>query len=319
MSDLLNQLRAHFDAKAVSWRAGSTTQDKSKCRALAYVDARDVMNRLDSVFGPAGWTDSYIETAKGVMLCTLSLRIGGEWISKTDGAGETDVEGEKGKISDAFKRAAVKWGIGRYLYDLPTPWVGYDAQRKQISDDGMRQLQEALTRFAKNSMQAPLPVHATSPSPAEKVDPETGEITSAADFVAQNAPQAEAPKSTTKGGKPSYVPPGGHVLSKAEREARDAARAAQDAQAAQKSSVEVADSMMTTLDGFYDELKSGDINPNEFHIRFNAFEQMRRVAWKSMQREDQARVKEAVTKVQKLWDNARTSGKRGEATGTRAA
>jgi hypothetical protein len=44
-------------------------------------------------------------------------------------AGDSDVEEEKGAISDAFKRAAVKWGIGRYLYDMPTPWVPCEVGR----------------------------------------------------------------------------------------------------------------------------------------------------------------------------------------------
>ncbi len=46
-----------------------------------------------------------------------------EWVWKADGAGQSDIEAEKGALSDAFKRAAVRWGIGRYLYHLPSPWV----------------------------------------------------------------------------------------------------------------------------------------------------------------------------------------------------
>ena len=57
------------------------------------------------------------------MVCNLSIRVGGEWISKEDGAPFTDFEAFKGGISDALKRAAVKYGIGRYLYDAPIQWV----------------------------------------------------------------------------------------------------------------------------------------------------------------------------------------------------
>lgn len=121
--DLFALLSAEFPRHLVSWRAQSLTSDNKKAQALAYIDARDVMRRLDQVFGPDNWSDSYHETPTGRVLCTLSLRINNDWISKTDGAGATDMEGEKGGISDAFKRAAVKWGIGRYLYDLPVPWV----------------------------------------------------------------------------------------------------------------------------------------------------------------------------------------------------
>lgn len=115
-------LSAEFPKAAISWRAQSVTKDGTKAMALAYIDARDVMQRLDDVCGPQGWQDRY-EFAGPRTICYLSVRIGDEWVTKADGAGDTAVEAEKGAISDAFKRAAVKWGIGRYLYDLDAPWV----------------------------------------------------------------------------------------------------------------------------------------------------------------------------------------------------
>jgi hypothetical protein len=122
--NVFQQLAAEFPRAMVSWRAQNITSgDNPKALALAYIDARDVMKRLDAVVGPSNWEDSYEETAKGRVICKLRLCIDGEWVSKSDGAGDTDVESEKGALSDAFKRAAVKWGIGRYLYDLETPWV----------------------------------------------------------------------------------------------------------------------------------------------------------------------------------------------------
>ena len=128
--DIFNALGAPFDQSAVHWRAQKFTKDGSKALALAYLDARDVMMRLDDVVGPANWQDSFAETPKGRVISTISLRIDGDWVSKSDGAGDTAVEGEKGALSDAFKRAAVKWRIGRYLYDMPTIWVPCEAWRK---------------------------------------------------------------------------------------------------------------------------------------------------------------------------------------------
>lgn len=128
--DIFNRLGEPFDQSAVHWRAQNFTKDGSKALALAYLDARDVMMRLDDVVGPANWQDSYAETAKGRVIATISLRIDDEWISKSDGAGDTAVEGEKGALSDAFKRAAVKWRVGRYLYDMPPIWVPCEAWRK---------------------------------------------------------------------------------------------------------------------------------------------------------------------------------------------
>lgn len=121
----MERLADFFPPERISWRVGSTTKDKTKGLALAYIDARDVMQRLDDVMGPANWSDSYRDD-NGTTMCALSLRIDGEWITKEDGSGDTDVEAEKGAVSKALVRAAVKWGIGRYLYDLDSPWVAIE-------------------------------------------------------------------------------------------------------------------------------------------------------------------------------------------------
>ena len=106
------------------------TRDKSKAQALAYLDARDVMDRLDEVCGPENWQTKYDETARGRVLCSIGISIGDEWVWKSDGAGNTAVEGEKGGISDSLKRAAVQWGIGRYLYRMKATWVPCEVNDK---------------------------------------------------------------------------------------------------------------------------------------------------------------------------------------------
>lgn len=121
----LKQLFAEFPRDAVSWRAQTLTGAGDKALALAYIDARDVMDRLDDVCGSENWQDRY-EFHGSRTVCYLSIRVDGEWITKADGAGDSDVEAEKGAISDALKRAAVKWGIGRYLYHIISPWVPCD-------------------------------------------------------------------------------------------------------------------------------------------------------------------------------------------------
>lgn len=119
---MFEQLAAEFPRSAVSWRAQTVTKDGTKALALAYIDARDVMDRLDEVCGPENWSDRY-EFHGARTVCYLAIRVNDEWIVKADGAGDSDVEAEKGAISDALKRAAVKWGIGRYLYHIEAPWV----------------------------------------------------------------------------------------------------------------------------------------------------------------------------------------------------
>ena len=69
-----------------------------------------------------------------------------EWVWKSNGAGQSDIEAEKGQFSDAFKRAAVLWGIGRYLYALPSPWVDLEDGRR-FSDDAMATLTQKLDKW----------------------------------------------------------------------------------------------------------------------------------------------------------------------------
>jgi hypothetical protein len=123
MTDIFAALAAEFPRDAVHWRAQTLAKDGAKALALAYLDARDVMDRLDSVCTPAGWRNSVTETPKGRLIATIEIKIGDEWVGKTDGAGDTAVEGEKGGISDSLKRAAVLWGIGRYLYRMESVWA----------------------------------------------------------------------------------------------------------------------------------------------------------------------------------------------------
>jgi hypothetical protein len=111
-------LRKPIQPNEIEWRVQSAKGGKTTI--VPYIQSRAVMNRFDEAFGPEGWKDEYREwKGKGVM-CTLSV-IGqhGDWISKEDGADDTAIESTKGGISDALKRAAVKWGMGRDLYEYP--------------------------------------------------------------------------------------------------------------------------------------------------------------------------------------------------------
>lgn len=119
---MIEDLKKPFPKEKVSWRSQTMNKEGNRALALAYIDARDVMDRLDEVVGAEFWMDEY-ETTPERTMCRLSIKINDEWVSKTDGAGDTNVEAQKGSISDAFKRAAVKWGVGRYLYDMPAIWV----------------------------------------------------------------------------------------------------------------------------------------------------------------------------------------------------
>lgn len=119
----LAALVAPFAAKEVHWRVGSTTKDKTKGTALAYVEARAVMKRLDSVFGPAGWSFTLRDIAGGFVGRLTVTWPSGSITNREDVGASSEIEPLKGGASDALKRAAVSLGIGRYLYYLPTVWV----------------------------------------------------------------------------------------------------------------------------------------------------------------------------------------------------
>ncbi len=95
------------------------------------------MDRLDKVVGPGNWQDEYRPGPSGGVICGISIYVyepegACGWITKWDGAENTDFEAVKGGLSDAFKRAGVKWGIGRYLYGLEGVWVKCEQRGKSV-------------------------------------------------------------------------------------------------------------------------------------------------------------------------------------------
>lgn len=159
MSDIFEMLAAPFDPSEVDWRMGSMTKDKKRTMALCYIDARTVMDRLDTVCGPQGWQNRYVmEGTKTV--CEIGIKCGDEWVWKADGAGDSDIEAEKGALSDAFKRSAVRWGIGRYLYTLESPWVDVEEGkfgRPEFTAEAKRVLNELLRKKLSQSAAKPEP------------------------------------------------------------------------------------------------------------------------------------------------------------------
>lgn len=106
------------------WKIQTINKEKTKAQCVAYIDARDVMSLLDEVVGPHNWQDRY-EQVNGKFIAGIGIKFNDEWIWKHDTGVAGDFEKEKSEISDAFKRAAVKWGVGRFLYDLDIEWVDY--------------------------------------------------------------------------------------------------------------------------------------------------------------------------------------------------
>jgi len=145
----INDLSKPFDANKISWRVGATTKDKKKGIALAYIDARDAMERLDECLGVANWQSKYPWSDGGRIVCEIGVKIDQEWVWKANGAGSTQVEADKGAFSDSFKRACVLWGIGQYLYDVPNIWMPLN-EYKAFTDDTKKELTKRLAAWQVN-------------------------------------------------------------------------------------------------------------------------------------------------------------------------
>jgi hypothetical protein len=123
-------LHSPFPAEDIEWRVQSCGEKNKKPWAivLAYVTSRAIQDRLDDICKPENW-QLEIKPIDGGYMAGIGIRYDGEWVWKWDGAQKTDIEPLKGGISGAVKRAAVHWGIGRYLYNLKATFA-------DISDRG---------------------------------------------------------------------------------------------------------------------------------------------------------------------------------------
>lgn len=129
--DLLERLSEPFDDHEVKYRAGATSRDKTKAIALAYADPRAYEDRLNALV-PGEWQVEFTPWGERRIICHLTIL--GVTRSSTGESGDSnpDIAGTSAE-AQAFKRACTKFGLGRYLYSLPTQWVDYDAKTKQLT------------------------------------------------------------------------------------------------------------------------------------------------------------------------------------------
>ena len=142
MDEVWRKLAEPFPPGEVQWRVEALSRDKKRALVVPYVDARTVLDRLDKVVGPEGWHDAYevlsvaerlVKDERGERrerLCEVKCRLTVLGVTKED-VGEGD--SLKAAFSDALKRAAVKFGVGRYLYRLEKQWVDYDHEKGRFT------------------------------------------------------------------------------------------------------------------------------------------------------------------------------------------
>ena len=138
-----------FAPEDLEWRLQNTIEESMRGMAVPYVTNRAIQNRLDEVCGPENWYNEFkpwhSNGKKDAQLCGIAIYFEGKgFITKWDGAEDSDIEPIKGGLSDSMKRAAYQWGIGRVLYSLDTVWVDIErrgrsyiikaSERKKLDD-----------------------------------------------------------------------------------------------------------------------------------------------------------------------------------------
>ncbi|WP_291426609.1 single-stranded DNA-binding protein DdrA [Deinococcus sp.] len=130
LSDIQRRLQAPFPAHMVMWKPGAFTKDRSRALMLGHIDARAVQDRLDAIC-PDAWSFE-LEVVAGTSHPVVKGRLTVLGVSREDigEAGEGELGTLKAASSDALKRCAVQFGIGRYLYDLPKQWADWDDSKR---------------------------------------------------------------------------------------------------------------------------------------------------------------------------------------------
>ena len=164
----LTKFRKPLDANEITWKVQGTTKDGSKTIIVPYMDNRAVMSRLDKCFGPPNWKTQFEhtnyrlsdskDTSFGLgCICKLSIKMKGKWVTKVDGADSTRIESFKGSISDAMKRAATQFGMGRDLYEYPKVFI--KGEHKYIPSEIEKKLNQLVQDYKSGNINTPVKVY----------------------------------------------------------------------------------------------------------------------------------------------------------------
>lgn len=179
-AELQTALAVDFAGDDLNFYPVVLNKDQTKGRAATYIDARAVFERLDAVLGVGGWSTAYriIDPATKAVECTLSIRVEDEWVSRSDvgypneaaDANKAEKEPLKAAYSDAIKRAAVQFGVGRGIYslELERDWWEVDEYKKfkerpRVKGEKGRPAPQAARQQAQPAAAAHSPAQAPQP------------------------------------------------------------------------------------------------------------------------------------------------------------
>ncbi|HZR69856.1 MAG TPA: Rad52/Rad22 family DNA repair protein [Burkholderiales bacterium] len=212
---IMAALAAPFPVADVEWRVdGKPREGEKRARCVCYIDARAVQGRLDAVLEPFAWSAEYVALQGGHVECRLTLEVAGRTVTRAD-VGEPNQGGFadalKSAYSDALKRAAVHFGIGRYLYEIPAQYAEVRASGSTwvITDRGLAELRSyyaARCKVAREGAQA-APERTQEPPESAQEPPESAQEPRGAVLRPSSVEQArEVRASAPAGAKPDVAP-----------------------------------------------------------------------------------------------------------------
>lgn len=178
------ELAKPFAPEDLEWRLQKADENGKWGIAVPYVTNRAIQARLDEVVGPENWYNEFKpwhgNGKKEAQICGISIYFEerGQFITKWDGAEDSDIEPVKGGLSDSMKRAAVQWGIGRTLYNMDTVFVNVEKLGRSwvIKKDDRDKMDKAyLDMLSKLKLQPAAPIGAQSElAPRQAKEPAGG-------------------------------------------------------------------------------------------------------------------------------------------------
>ena len=194
------ELAKPFAPEDLEWRIQQAFESDGNGYAVPYVTNRAIQDRLDDTVGPESWHNDYKpwhgSGKKEAQICGISIYFEGRgFITKWDGAEDSDIEPIKGGLSDSMKRAAVQWGIGRVLYKMDTVKVKIRKRGKSwvICNEERSKLDKAYTDTLMRLGLTPA-----------KAGGLQSQLTPRSDG---SAPQPETPQAQPQGGTPPRTQP----------------------------------------------------------------------------------------------------------------
>lgn len=212
---LMEQLSEPFDPKYIDWKPQVKSRDGKKAMAAAYADIRAYIDRLNKVVGREKWAHSIeIKTVdyssgkggdgsmRSKVVVIVAVAISGVGIGIDVGESPTDDPNAfTSAFAQAFKRACVQFGLGRYLYDIESRWYELDeygqwvkGKEPQLPDWAIPSVKkrQAVQKDRKPAQAAPKSEAASKPEPDPEIAPAKPPVVELPDEPARIRGSAEA-------------------------------------------------------------------------------------------------------------------------------